>query len=564
MDKQGRMQKLITVGTIVMAAAVCAVAVPGAWAKAPQNTEAKPSAQRPESESKAAKRDNRTAKWFKKGELTSIGALGLVPWANRVGVRLDMVRSGDSYFAAITPIVNHTLTVGDRDLVMSFGAPLRISVLDRVARFDTAGEFHTKDWDSPEDYVKLIRHVTYGRKEDKFFLSLDQFGTSTIGHGTIVKRFNPNIALDTTGVSLEMDGYTDFFGVQTFMNHIAPPSILGGLAFVKPLSFFNRDSYHTRSFSVGFTMVVDLEAPLMNRLDRYDVDKDGRRGELLLDANGKVQTDSRPLFAYGIDVEMKLYKSADKTVDLKAYLDYSMLTGEVPKPCNTWKDSDQRKRCDALFQNDPVSISQQPGAIETDSVTSAGVSVGLLARFTLGKKRNHALRLRGEFRSYDGNYVPNYFDTLYQVQRVHYSVATDPGAINPANPTKMRRILERDPSRVYGFHAELTYQYWGVFEAGFGLSMNTRTDDNALFVHLGVPKNESFSFFISYMKTASASDALFDPRRNTVVIAQARVFLTPFLHLYAGALTPFGFTAENGYLEQFFDITAGLELSFKY
>lgn len=512
---------------------------------------------------------NRTAHWFKTGELASIGALGFVPWTNRWGARFDMQRTGASYYFALTPIINHTLEIARRDLVLSFGIPLRILLLDgRQAngkRFDNAGRFRVEDWDSPQDYAKIIRNITYGRKEDHFYVNLSSSQTATIGHGTLMRRFNPNIALDFTRVSLELDGHTDWFGAQTYMGHITPPTVVGGLVFLKPLAFVNREDYRMRSFSLGFTFLVDTSAPLMNRLDLYDADSDGRRDELMLAGQSQgVQSETAPLFAYGVDVEMKLFKSADKTIDIKAYLDYSLLSGEVPKPCSKWKGAEERKRCAGLFTDDPVTVARQPDQIQTDSVTSSGVTVGILGRFTMGRKHDHALRIRGEFRSYEGNYVPNYFDTLYQVQRIQYGSSRDGFPTNLGNQTKMRRILERDPSRVYGFYAELTYQYWSVFEFGMGLGLNTRTDDNSLFLHIGIPKNDSFSFFISYMKNASATADLFDPTRNTVIIAQARVFVTSFLHLYAGALTPFGFDDGNDHFEQFFDITAGLELSFEY
>jgi hypothetical protein len=95
------------------------------------------------------------------------------------------------------------------------------------------------------------------------------------------------------------------------------------------------------------------------------------------------------------------------------------------------------------------------------------------------------------------------------------------------------------------------------------LGLNSVTKDNSLFLHIGVPKNEYFSFFLSYVKSASAIKDLVDPSRNSVFIAQARVFIVPALGFYIGALTPFGF-GENNRLEQLFDITAGLELSIKY
>ena len=182
----------------------------------------------------------------------------------------------------------------------------------------------------------------------------------------------------------------------------------------------------------------------------------------------------------------------------------------------------------------------------------------------MGERRNHALRVRLEFRNYAPNYLPSYFDTFYQVERVQYRNSRDPLASNPANQTKLRRILERTgEGRISGVYFEASYALWKVFEASVGLSFNTRTADNGFFLHLGVPRNKYFSFYLTYYKSTSHAEDLHRLLENSLFILQARGFVLPFLHVYVGALTPFGFSENNQY-EQIFDINAGLELSFEY
>lgn len=511
--------------------------------------------------------DDHTPSWFKKGYLTSVGSIGMLPWDDRVGVRTQVERLGPKFFLNITPSFNHVAHLGDRDLRMSFGVPLRFELLDTRGattdeRFANLWRFHSEDWDSVGDFAKLIRYVTFGRKEDGFYFNLNAFTTATIGHGTILKRYNPNLSIEAQRVSLELDGHNDFVGGQSYINHIAGPNLVGGLVFIKPLSLFDRSHYLPRSFSLGFTLVADLDAPVVNRLDVADTDKDGRRSELLLGgSDGTPQYFATTAFAYGIDAELKVYKNTDKSVDLKTYVDLSFLSGEVPKACDEW--AREQHLCESLFSDDPVTVRPMPTHIETRGVTSAGFTAGMLGRFTLGDDRNHALRARLEGRAYAGNYLPGYFDTFYRVQRTQYATSSDPEGQSPANHTKLRRILERDSGMVYGFAAELSYALWDTFEASLGVEWNTTTDDNAWWVHLGVPKNEYFSFLLTYQKRSSATSDFFALTENALVVAQARVFILPFLHINSELITPFGFGEDNNF-EQIFDINVGLELSFGY
>jgi hypothetical protein len=520
-----------------------------------------------------ATQGDRTPGWFKKGELAAVGALGLVPWDNRAGLLTQIERFRELFYLAFIPTVNVKLpiesdVIEDTNLTMSFGVPLRFQLLDTTGqtneqRFGDAFKFRTEDWDWWEDYFKIIRFITLGRKEDHVYLNINQFRSATLGHGTIMKRYNPNLSIDVTRVSLEFDGFSDWVGGELFLNSIPIPNQLGGLLFVKPLSFADRDNYILRSVSIGAQVMADWDAPIVNKLDVADEDKDGRRGEILIGGpNRQPQYFSAGAVAYGLDGEVKFYKSPDKSVDIKAYFDWSRLRGEVPRDCASWKEQDPR--CPALFPetNDPVTLVDLPEHVETREVTSDGLSVGLLGRFTLGDDKDHAIRVRTEFRGYAGNYLPSYFDTLYQVHRLQYATSREPLAQNPAHMPKLRKVLERDGQQsAFGFYTELSYAYWNWFEAAFGMEFNTLTDDNSLFFHIGVPRWKFISFFATFHQRNAAFKDLLQTLRNTVFIAEARFFVLPFLYLRGDLITPFGFGEDNEF-QQVFDLNVAVEISF--
>jgi hypothetical protein len=301
----------------------------------------------------------------------------------------------------------------------------------------------------------------------------------------------------------------------------------------------------------------------VNRLDIFDRDEDGRRDELLLGGENM-----EPLYAnttvlgWGVDAEIKFFKSADRTADMKAYIDVSTLNGQVPRRCEDWEDPVAAARCPSLFSDDPVTLAPQPEQVETEWRTSIGGSLGILGRFTLGPQHDHAIRARLEARLYEPSYQPGYFDTFYEAQRLYYRSSADPKAANLANQTKVRRILEREgDGLVFGGAFEFSYQYWEMFEMGLGLQLADGVADNGFFVHLGVPKTKWLSLRATFQKTASTPEKLFVSLDNSILMAEARLRLFEFLHLTAEAFVPFAPGSESR-LADLFDVNVGLEVSF--
>ena len=58
--------------------------------------------------------------------------------------------------------------------------------------------------------------------------------------------------------------------------------------------------------------------------------------------------------------------------------------------------------------------------LEDILTTHVAMLSGHLLRLNVGRNPLHALRIRLEYRNYDPNYLPSYFDTLYEIQRYQY------------------------------------------------------------------------------------------------------------------------------------------------
>ena len=489
---------------------------------------------------------------FIEGELANVGALGLVPWQNRFGLTAGIERIGEVYYATLTPGINYSTELGERALSIGVGIPVRLELNDtRPGKgFNQVGQLRKEDWDEGQDYAQLIRNITFGSKEDRIYFDVNAFKASSLGHGTIMKRYNPNLNLNSRQVSAEFDGFTDYGGGEFFVNNITRPNLMGGLFFLKPLSLVDRDSYVMRSFSVGATAVADLDAPLHNSLDFDDVDKDGlREHEYLIDQKSfKPQYVSSRVVSFGLDTEVKLVDT--KTTDWKTYVDYSFLASGLPV-----------NKDDPLWNTAPT----KPGI---KGVMSSGLAWGHLLRLNLGEDPVHALRLRAEIRRYDQNYLPSYFDTMYEIQRVQYRLGD---RILDQNGTKLQQILGRDPkanggAKVYGLYFEASWKIADYFAMALATEVNDSTPDNNLFVHIEVPQVKNIQFLATFhRRSAKTPGALFAGEFTTrdIFIIKGRYRVFDFFHVNIEALTPFGIGPDS-FFANTVDVNLNAEFGFAY
>ena len=270
--------------------------------------------------SEAERRDGPPA--FVKGELSVyLGSDRLTVKNTRIGVSAGLDRFEDAFYALVEPLVD--LRFFDGKLGIGVGAPLRFEIFNFAANpatgapllFDRAGRFRVEDYDTFHDFGRVLKYVTYGRKEDNIYVSAGQRYASTVGHGAITRRYSPSIDIDYPRASAQVDMYNDYGGFELMTNDLLEWNQLSGLAFLKPLSFFKPQNLLARTFSVGVTGGLDWKAPFTLSTDPGARVADGRLVATRLEAARLI----------GFDAEVKVFKNDN--VDLKPYVDYSMLLG---------------------------------------------------------------------------------------------------------------------------------------------------------------------------------------------------------------------------------------------
>lgn len=478
------------------------------------------------------KRDSRAE--FVKGELSLyLGSDRLVVKNTRLGVAAGVDRFEDAYYALVEPMID--LRLFDAKLGIGLGVPLRIEIVNFANNptthqpylFERAGRLRVEDYDTFHDFGRILKYVTFGRKEDPVYISAGQRYASSVGHGAITRRYSPSINIDYPRASAQVDMYNEYGGFELMTNDVLEWNQLSGLAFLKPLSFFKPQNLLAKTFSIGVTGGLDWRAPytLSNDASRSRVAPDGRPLTTSLRAAGLI----------GFDAEVKIVKT--ETVDLKPYVDYSMLLGG-----------------------------------------DGGFTAGMLGRFNArAKDVTHAFRLVVEARYLGNRYAPSYFDTFYEVDRFAYlnkdfrvDQSVGAGEYIPKN----RFLLEQGLKERFGYYVEGS---WGVRNViGLTLAVEGTSASPAVnFVaHLELPFFSFFQLFGSYyLRGVESWTELGTPNGKGVIglfgdksiaFAGARLKILPFLFLNGRVYKTFRVNPDLGRFDNQFGFVADLEIGYEF
>ncbi len=424
---------------------------------------------------------------FYKGNLTTIGPLEVIPRADRVGVVTGYRRLAYTHYLYLAPELDLRFFPDDitkeSKLRLGFGVPINLELYSGEDRnedgeldnFNNLGQPRKQDWDSPRDAAKIIRYIQYGRKEDNLYVNIHRMFSTSIGHGTIMKRYIQNLDHFTTRVAAEFDAYSDYGGCELFTNDITWWKMFGGLVFIKPGSLVS-DHWMAKSLSLGLTYVTDLDAPAWVASNRTNSDD-------------SYVYEGDDVHIVGGDIELKLVKARSNDVehDLKSYFDYSHMIN-----------------------------------------AGGGITTGLLWRVNLFSKIRQAIRIRAEFRAYQDNYTPSYFDPFYEFMKYKWigeSTPSNENFVNYSIKPKWKEFSERgDDWNHFGGYFEFSYALLDYI--GFTLALGDATgDDNADFLaHIEVPATKYFVMNATYMVTNFTSyKSIFEIPDHSMFQALARL-----------------------------------------
>ncbi len=505
-------------------------------AGAPPALDATPTDPQPEMTVTAPVESGEVAPAFIKGNLIYPGTRRLLSRFDHIGISVGPYVIENDFFIGVAPGMAWYF---DSGLALSLHLPIKLLTVEGGS-LDFGGlRIRRQDWDEIADIAKVIRFITYGRKESNIYFTINTMRPTTIGHGMIVNRYQGDIDVDRSLTGLEFDAYNRYGGFELHANDVTFANrIIGGLVFVKPLSLFG-DSIYAEGLSLGIEAAADLRAPKCVRFSAasdqcvrgagHQAGFDPFTGDTLDNTfvrtdpdTGRFAVDETTVQAVGVSVEAKIYKD-ERNIDLKLY--------------GTWH----------RFLNEGG---------------GDGYSGGLLARLNAGTEWISAFRIRGEYQTYTDGFLPDYFDSLYEIQKYAYMFRSREFQITP---TKYQAVFG-DPEngfprtelgRRQGYNVEAS---WSLFykkrsakqiAVGFGLQDSTGPDDTNVYVHVEAPFLGIVQVFATYMRnnvdgldTVINSNAL--RTQNTILLSGLRLQVLPFLFINAHYSRSFRVVASPG------------------
>jgi hypothetical protein len=389
------------------------------------------------------------------------------------GGRLD----GDFYIQATS-----TLDLDLGPVGLGLGLPLNLlaySSNEPPTRKEKtyANVLRKADWPKPDAtnygrYLALIRFVRFGQKGDPLFVLFGQMSGSSIGHGSIIDRYNNTLDVAHPRRGLALDLNFDWGGIETLVNDVAWPStnLLGVRTYVRPFGFGEPTPLLSR-WAVGVSVASDRRAPL--ELATADVDARGEpcsSGCRALDASGGlVSAREEARVILGVDTEIEVLRNS--IVALIPYLDFN----------------------------------RQAGA-------GNGLHVGTMANFRFPVLGALKVWSRLEVRFHQAGYIPSYFDALYDLQRFEYPVGD--GLLVP------KALAFGELGKAGGWKTSLlgeaTAEVLGVLQAGATLTGTPGVKDSKSLMLFGTfPKLSSVKVSAYYLKKnfdAFGEVATFDER----------------------------------------------------
>lgn len=136
----------------------------------------------------------------------------------------------------------------------NFGAGLDLN-LD----FDSKGKIRKENFNEFSDYLSIIRYVRYGMKRDPLYARLGALDYHTIGHGTIMYRYNNSPSFDSRKIGFVLDVDFGNFGFESIYSTFGEAGIVGLRGYTRPLKFTSAANIPVISnLEIGATLVSDL------------------------------------------------------------------------------------------------------------------------------------------------------------------------------------------------------------------------------------------------------------------------------------------------------------------
>ncbi len=274
--------------------------------------------------------------------------------------------------------------------------------LDLNLEFSSEGKLRKENFNEFSDYLSIIRYVRYGNKKDNIYVRLGALDYATLGHGSIMYMYNNSPTYDVRKIGLEFDLDFDAFGFESVYGNFGETGVAGLRGYVRPLKLGGSEIPILSSLEVGATFVTDF--------NKYATVLNGTYDHLTNNFN--ITNDHGAIKIIGFDLGLPIGLSS--FVTLTPYFDYAKI-------------------------------------VDFGSGTAAGLKLDLNGLGLVSLSAKLERRFNGD------NYLPSYFNSLYEVQRFSLDTTTGTFSSKAAG-------LEGLKSVGNGFYGELLVRVLNTFD----------------------------------------------------------------------------------------------------
>lgn len=319
--------------------------------------------------------------------------------------------------------------------------------LDLNMEVGTDGKLRTENFNEFSDYLSVIRFVRYGEKKDPFYIKVGSLDYATIGHGTIMYMYNNSPSYDTRKMGVEMAINMDNFGLEIVYGNFGQAGVMGLRGYLKP--FVNSSIGNIPvigDMEIGASIVTDVNKYAGVSEGTYNPDTDKFSPVI----------DDGSISIVGLDLGFPVMRTDPLNIDL--YADYNKI-------------------------------------IDFGTGFAAGIALDFHGIGLVNIKTKFERRINGD------NYLPSYFNPLYEIERFKLDKTT-------GNVDSKVKVLKRTESVGNGYYGELLVRVLGTFDI---LGSYQRLDDypesGVLHLYTNIlPKTAPFVARAGYDKINISSD----------------------------------------------------------
>lgn len=336
-------------------------------------------------------------------------------------------RKGFSVGGSLFPTVEDKAFLLELDLYGSaefgmlgfgIGLPIRFILVngkDEDKIETTASVFPKEDWDDARDWVSILNYFHYGHSGDMFYFYFGEQRNRYVGNGSIVGAYFGDLRLYHPQRGVNMEVNSDYAGLDFFMDDVTPPNVIGGRVYIKPVSFFDKESYGN-NLEIGASYFTDIFAP-----EEIKGKGENEYGRDISETNMQI---------FGFDINFRLL--ALKYYQLTFYTDINHIVD-----------------------------------------AGTGLHFGLKHKLMFPGKHDFQILSKWEGRAMEPDYIPAYFNTFYDIERDYYKGQSDSEPIQQT--TKLQYLLDyagKGKNWTGGYYLDLVFDLTGTFSIGGSFEHN--------------------------------------------------------------------------------------------